>query len=86
MSTIKAGEVSIDPANIGKQTTAVQTVTVTGLTTSHKVVVTAGSELPAGLFVAAAWVSATNTLSVNFHNWSGGVDASAFNLRYFAWV
>ena len=86
MSTIKAGEVSIDPANIGKQTTATQTVTVTGLTTSHKVVVTAGAALPEGLFVAAAWVSAADTLSVNFHNWSGGVDAAAFNLRYFAWV
>ena len=86
MSTIKAGEVSINPANIGKQTTATQTVTVTGLTTSHKVVVTAGAALPEGLFVAAAWVSAADTLSVNFHNWSGGVDAAAFNLRYFAWV
>ena len=86
ITDIKAGQVSIDPASLGKQSIGTQTVTVTGLTTNHKVVVTPGTTLPAGVFVAAAWVSSTNTLSVTFHNWGGAVDAAAINLTYFAWV
>jgi hypothetical protein len=83
---ILAGTLNIDPAAIGKNTDSVQTFTLTGLTTSHKVIVMPQAALPFNLVISAAWASALNTLSIQFQEFGGGVDAPAFNLAYFAWV
>ena len=85
-TSILAGQVNIDPAAIGKNTDSVQTFTLNGLTTSHKVLVMPQAALPYNLVISAAWASATNTLSIQFQEFGGGVDAPAFNLAYFAWV
>jgi hypothetical protein len=85
-TSILAGQLNIDPAAIGKNTSSTQTFTLTGLTTSHKVVVMPQAALPFNLVISAAWASATNTLSLQFQEFGGGVDPAAFNLAYFAWV
>lgn len=85
-TSILAGSVSIDPASINKTSAATQTFTVSGLTTSHKIVVTPGTALPYGLLIAGAWVSALNTLSIVFHNFGGNLDQGATTIQYFAWV
>lgn len=85
-TSILAGSVSIDPASINKTSAATQTFTVSGLTTSHKIVVTPGTALPYGLLIAGAWVSGLNTLSIVFHNFGGNLDQGATTIQYFAWV
>ena len=85
-TSILAGQLNIDPAAIGKNTSSTQTFTLTGLTTSHKVVVMPQAALPFNLVISAAWASAANTLSLQFQEFGGGVDPAAFNLAYFAWV
>ena len=85
-TSILAGSVSIDPASINKTSAATQTFTVSGLTTSHKIVITPGTALPYGLMIAGAWVSALNTLSIVFHNYGGNLDQGATTIQYFAWV
>ena len=83
---VLAGTLNIDPAAIGKNTSSTQTFTLTGLTTNHKVIVMPQAALPYQLVISAAWASAANTLSIQFQEFGGGVDAAAFNLTYFAWV
>jgi len=85
-TSILAGQVSIDPTAIGKNTSSTQTFTLTGLTTSHKILVMPQAALPYQLVISAAWASAANTLSLQFQEFGGGVDPAAFNLAYFAWV
>ena len=87
-SDILAGTVSIDPALVSRTSAAVQTFTLTGLTTDHKIVVTPGTALGYGIVIAAAWASAANTLSVEFHNYTGNQDINlpAKDLQYFAWI
>lgn len=86
MSNIIAGSLNIDPAAIGKNTASTQTFTLNGLTTSHKVIIMPQAAIPYNLVISAAWASATNTLSIQFQELGGGVDAAAFNIAYFAWV
>jgi hypothetical protein len=85
-SSILAGQLNIDPAAIGKNTSSTQTFTLNGLTTSHKVLVMPQAALPYQLVISAAWASATDTVSIQFQEFGGGVDPAAFNLAYFAWV
>jgi hypothetical protein len=85
-TSILAGQLNIDPAAIGKNTSSTQTFTLNGLTTSHKVLVMPQAALPYQLVISAAWASAANTLSIQFQEFGGGVDPAAFNLAYFAWV
>jgi hypothetical protein len=85
-TSILAGSININPAAIGKNTTSTQTFTLTGITTSHKVIVMPQADFPYGLSILAAYPSALNTLSVQFQEMGGGVDPAAFDLAYFAWV
>ena len=85
--TFLAGSLAITPSAVGKTNTSTQTFTLTGLTTSHKVVVTSANDLTYGIIITAAYASATNTLSVQFTNLTGGgITPAAMNLQYFAWV
>lgn len=85
-TSILAGSINIDPTTIGKNSTSTQTFTLTGLTTSHKVIVMPQADFSYGLSILAAYPSALNTLSVQFQEIGGGVDPPAFDLAYFAWV
>ena len=87
-SSILAGQVNIPAQTIPKNTTSVDvTVTVTGLTTSHKVMVTPAADLNAGIFVSAGYPTTANTLGIQLQNTNaGGLTTSAFNLTYWAWI
>jgi len=86
-TSILAGSLAIDPTNINKTSASTQTFTLTGLTTSHKIVITSGTVLTYGVVIAAAWASALNTISIEFQNYTGGgVDLGSINIQYFAWV
>ena len=85
-SSILAGQVSVPITTIGKASSADTTCTITGLTTSHKVIVTPAADLNTGVTVSAAYPSSANTLTVQLQNFGGGVTTSAFNLTYWAWI
>lgn len=86
-TSILAGSISIDPASVTKNSASTQTFTLSGITTSHKIVITPGTAFPFGLIIASAWASATNTLSITFHNYStADVDQGLSDIRYFAWI
>lgn len=63
---------SLSPAAVAGTTSATQTFTVTGLTTSDIVTVNPVAALPAGLVISACWVSAADTLSISFGNLTAG--------------
>lgn len=86
-TSILAGTLTIDPANINKTSASTQTFTLTGLTTNHNIVITAGTALDYGVNIVSAWASALNTISITFHNYSGaGVNLGSTDIQYFAWV
>jgi hypothetical protein len=86
-TSILAGSLTINPTNIGKTSASTQTFTLTGLTTSHKIVIMPGTVLTYGITISAAWASALNTLSIEFQNGTGGgVDLGNIDIQYFAWV
>lgn len=86
-TSILAGQITINPANIVKNTASVQTFTITGLTTSHKILALPASPLTYGVVVSAAWPSALNTLSIEFQNATNtDVDLGNINIDYFAWI
>lgn len=62
---------ALTPASVAANTTAEQTFTVTGLATSDIVVVNKPS-LDAGIGIANARVSATDTLAITYINATGG--------------
>ena len=82
------GQVNIPSQVIAKNTTSVDvTVTVTGLTTSHKVIVTPAADLNSGVILTAAYPTTANTLGVQLQNTNpGGITTTAFNLTYMAWI
>jgi hypothetical protein len=88
IGTFLAGQVNIPAQTIPKNTTSVDvTVTVTGLTAGHKVIVTPAADLNSGIFVTAAYPSGSNTLGIQMQNTTGGaLTTSAFNLTYMAWI
>jgi hypothetical protein len=87
MGTIKAGTISA-AFNVPKNTPiSTQTFTVSGLTTSHKLIITSNTAMPDETYnIAAAWVSATNTVSIQIAHTGGGAFTATFNISYFAWV
>jgi hypothetical protein len=88
MTSILAGTLAMNPTTINKGVVATQTFTITGLTTSHKVIITPAAAMPdKDYFIKGAWASATNTLSVEIYNASGGnIDAASINVSYIAFV
>lgn len=68
---VRTYSVAWDPASVAANTTAEQTVTVTGLSTQDIVTVNKPSH-QAGLGIAGARVSAANTLAVTFVNATAG--------------
>jgi hypothetical protein len=87
MSTIKAGTISA-AFTVAKNTPiSTQTFTVSGLTTSHKIIITSNTAMPdETYFIPAAWVSATNTVSIQIAHTGGQAFSATFNISYFAWV
>jgi len=86
-SNILAGQLSITPGAILKNSTSTQTFTLTGLTTSHRVVVIPSADQSYGVIIGAAYASSLNTLSIQFHNFSGaGITPAATTINYFAWT
>ena len=86
-SNILAGKLSITPGAIGKNSTSTQTFTLTGLTTSHRVVVIPSADQSYGVIIGAAYASSLNTLSIQFHNFSGApITPAATTINYFAWT
>jgi hypothetical protein len=84
---ILAGAITIDPASVAGQTSSTQTFTLTGLTTNHKIVITAGTAFNSGLIIQAAFASALNTVSIEFRNTTNPpINANATVIQYFAWV
>jgi hypothetical protein len=85
---ILAGTISIDPTVITRSTASVQTFTLTGLTTDHKIVVTSGTAIGYGVTITAAFASAADTLSIEFQNILGNqdIDPGVKTLQYFAWI
>lgn len=61
---------TIDPASVSASSESVQTFTVSGLSVRDQVSVDKPSDT-AGLLLAQAWVSATDTLSLKFYNHTG---------------
>jgi hypothetical protein len=80
-----AGTLNIDPPAITKNSSATATYTLTGLTTSHKVIITSQDAVADRAWIAAAWASATNTLTVQFQA-TENVNPAAIDIAYFAWV
>lgn len=86
-TNILTGTITIDPSIVTKNTASVQTFTLTGLTTNHKITITPGTAFGYGMFVSAAWASAANTLSVEFQNvGNSDINLTAKTIQYFAWV
>jgi hypothetical protein len=87
-TSILAGSLAIDPGNINKNTSSTQTFTLNGLTTSHKIIITPATVMPDRHYaIRGAWASATNTVSVEIVNNSGGnIDAGTIDLSYIAFV
>lgn len=85
--SILAGQLTVNPTNIVKGTASVQTFTLTGITTNHKIVALSATQLTYGITITAMWPSALNTISVEFQNISNAdVDLGNININYFAWV
>ena len=86
-SAFLTGQLSISPGLIAKTSASTQTFTITGLTTSHKIVISPANDLTYGIYITAAYVSATSTVSIQFQNTTpGGVTPATMNINYFAWV
>jgi len=81
------GTVTIDPPSIAAGSTANVDVSVTGLTTDHRVVVQCQSDLEHGLIPIAAYIPAVNTLRVRLTNFTGAaIDGTARPWFYIAWI
>jgi hypothetical protein len=85
--SLLVGTVTIDPPSIAATSTANVDVTVSGLTTSHCVLVMCQSDLEHGLIPIAAYVPAANTLRVRITNFtSAAIDGAARKWFYIAWI
>lgn len=63
---------AVDPASIAAGAVANTAVTVTGVTTSDRIVAIPPNDLEAGLVLQSAWVSAADTVQVRLQNASAG--------------
>lgn len=87
-SNIVAGQTTINPTSVPKSSASVQTFTINGLTTGHKILVMPATALAFGMVLSAAWPSAPNTVSIEFQNLNGNTDVDLGNITidYFAWT
>jgi hypothetical protein len=80
------GTVSVNPASINGGAVGTTDVTVAGLTTAHRVIVSCAGALEVGLVPQGASIPSANTLRVRLYNPTGGaVDGAALTWHYFAW-
>ena len=87
MTSLLKGKLTANIAQVGKNAVSTQTFTITGLTTSHNVVITVGVSLPINVYIKAAWASATDTLSIEIENGTpGNVTLGNTPIQYIAWV
>jgi len=84
---LKMGTVWVDPPSIAAGTSANVDVTVTGLTTSHRILATCQAGLEAGLVPQAVHVVTDNTLRVRLYNsTAAAIDGSPRLWFYIAWI
>jgi len=84
---VMMGTVSVDPASIAAGASGNTDVTVTGLTTAHRVVAACQDVLEAGLVPQATYCSAANTLRIRLFNpTAAAVDGAARTWFYLAWI
>ena len=87
LKNLKIGTVTVDPPSIAAGSSANVNVTVSGLTTSHRVIAMCQGDLEAGLVPQAAYVSAANTLTIRLYNpTTSAIDGTAKTWFYIAWV
>ena len=87
LKDLKVGTVTVDPPEIGAGNSANVDVTVTGLTTAHRVVAMCQADLEAGLVPQAAYVSAADTLRIRLGNPTlAAIDGDARLWFYIAWI
>ena len=87
VGTFLAGRLSAATGSIPKNSIATATYTITGLTTSHNIVITPGTAMPDRQFsVTAAWASAADTVSIQYANNTGGAISVTLDINYFAFV
>jgi len=87
LTSLLKGKLTANIASVGKNAVATQTFTISGLTTSHNVVITCGVSLAYGVYIKSGWASATDTLSIEIENSTGGnVTLGNTPIQYIAWV
>ncbi|MCX8051231.1 MAG: hypothetical protein N3B17_04975 [Chlorobi bacterium] len=83
ISEILHNTISVNPPNIGGNSSATLTVTITGVNTGDRVFLTPPSDLEDELVFQGATVTGANTVTIKIRNVSGGaVDGSARNWNY----
>jgi hypothetical protein len=86
-TSLFAGKLSAATGSIPKNSVATVTYTITGLTTNHKIIITPGTVMPDRQFsVTAAWVSAADTVSIQYANNTGGALSATLDINYLAFV
>jgi len=79
--------VTVDPPSIAAGASANVDVTLTGLTTSHRVLAMCQSDLEAGLVPQAAYCPAANTLRLRLYNpTAAAIDGTARPWLVIAWI
>jgi len=87
LKDLKMGTVAVDPASIAAGASGNTDVTVTGLTTSHKVIAMCQDALEAGLCPQAAYVPAADTLRIRLFNpTAAAIDGASRSWLYIAWI
>ena len=77
-SSIVKKDQTIDLPNIGGNDSYYKNVTVTGATTNATVMVSPSGDLPGGLVIASARVSAANTVRIKWRNTGGSAQKRSF--------
>ena len=86
-TSLSAGKLSAATGSVPKNSLATVTYTITGLTTAHKIIISPGTTMPDRQFnVVAAWVSAADTLSIQYANNTGGAISVTLDIYYFAFI
>ena len=81
--SVSTGTVSINPGNIGATTKGSVTFTLTGATTTDRVLLHPPTGLNSGLLFCGADITATNTVTVYLYNTTGGgIDDGANTWKY----
>ena len=87
IGTFLAGRLSAATGSVAKNSVATATYTITGLTTSHNIIITPGTAMPDRQFnVTAAWASAADTVSIQYANNTGGAISVTLDINYLAFV